>query len=303
MPQAYFWILTGVMAGVIVVLAVKIYSMKKMAGEIGDALEDWLASDSNAPILLSGGDRALRRLAVRLNEQLKIIRGERLRYAQGDRELKQAVTNISHDLRTPLTAILGYLDLWEQEEPSEKLRRYGEIIRNRAELMMQLTDELFQYSIIASGTAELVMEPLELNSLLEESAAAFYEELTRHHIAPEIRLPDKKVIRQGDKRALLRVFSNLFANAVKYSGGDLTIELGESGEVIFSNSAPGLSEVQAGRLFDRFYTVEAGRNSTGLGLSIARTLMEQMDGTISAEYREGRLVIRLSVPGPCGGVE
>ncbi len=284
MPQAYFWILTGVMAGVIVVLAVKIYSMKKMAGEIGDALEDWLASDSNAPILLSGGDRALRRLAVRLNEQLKIIRGERLRYAQGDRELKQAVTNISHDLRTPLTAILGYLDLWEQEEPSEKLRRYGEIIRNRAELMMQLTDELFQYSIIASGTAELDMEPLELNSLLEESAAAFYEELTRHHIAPEIRLPDKKVIRQGDRRALLRVFSNLFANAVKYSGGDLTIELGESGEVTVSNSAPGLSEVQAGRLFDRFYTVEAGRNST-------------------AEYREGRLVIRLSVPGPCGRVE
>ena len=94
-----------------------------------------------------------------------------------------------------------------------------------------------------------------------------------------------------DAAALRRIFDNILSNAVKYSDGDLTIRLWPDGTVSFSNSTPSLSRVQAEHLFDRFYTVETARNSTGLGLSIAKLLTEKMGGTITAEYENGRLQI------------
>ena len=100
----------------------------------------------------------------------------------------------------------------------------------------------------------------------------------------------------ADRSALNRIFSNLLSNAVKYSSGDLKITLKENGEITFENTAETLDEVQVGRLFDRFYTVEDAGKSTGLGLAISRTLTEQMGGTAEAEYKDGRLVIVLKLP-------
>ena len=99
-----------------------------------------------------------------------------------------------------------------------------------------------------------------------------------------------------DRSALSRVFSNLISNVIKYSDGDLKIVLSENGEIAFSNMASGLDEIQVGRLFDRFYTVEAARKSTGLGLAISKTLVEEMNGTISAEYENGRLSVHIFFP-------
>ena len=92
------------------------------------------------------------------------------------------------------------------------------------------------------------------------------------------------------------MFANLLSNALKYSDGDLWVEMTENGEITFSNTAPGLDEVQTERLFDRFYTLESARKSTGLGLSIARVLMERMCGTIAAQYWKGRLYLRIALP-------
>ncbi len=101
-----------------------------------------------------------------------------------------------------------------------------------------------------------------------------------------------------DAAALRRIFDNILSNAVKYADGDLTVSLLPNGTVTFSNSAPSLSRVQAERLFDRFYTVEAARNATGLGLSIAKLLAEKMGGTIAAQYESGRLHISIAFPLP-----
>ena len=111
-------------------------------------------------------------------------------------------------------------------------------------------------------------------------------------------MTEKRIVRTLNRASLSRVFSNLLSNAIKYSDGDLRIVMNDAGEIIFSNSAASLSEVQVERLFDRFYTVENARKSTGLGLSIARTLVEQMGGSISAEYTGGRLSIRVRLPEP-----
>lgn len=237
----------------------------------------------------------MRRLADSINVELRKLRKERLRFVQGDRELKNAVTNISHDLRTPLTAIFGYLDLLKQEPLSETERRYVEIIEERAEVMRQLTGELFRYSVLITSEEERG-EDVVVNDVLEESIAAYYAALKERGIAPEVALPQQKVIRHLDPTALSRVFSNLLNNAIKYSDGDLEIRLTEDGDILFSNQASGLNEIQVGKLFDRFYTVEAARKSTGLGLAIAKTLTEQMGGRINAGYENGRLSILILLP-------
>ncbi len=294
--EMWLWASVGIMAVVIFLLLWKIHALQSAAKEIGSAFADRLATETNTLIDISSADPAMRRLADSINLQLRKLREERHRFEQGDRELKNAVTNISHDLRTPLTAICGYLDLLEAEKTTGKAEHYIRIIRNRAELLSQLTEELFRYSMILSSGGGGVRETVNVGGVLEESIASFYTALKERNIAPNIQMPEEKVLRTLDRSALARVFSNLLNNAMKYSDGDLDITLSKAGTIIFSNTASGLNEVQVGRLFDRFYTVETAGKSTGLGLSIARTLMEQMNGTISAEYKEGKLSIVIALP-------
>ena len=132
--------------------------------------------------------------------------------------------------------------------------------------------------------------------MLEESVAGLYGALTRQGITPEIQMPEGPVIRRLDRGSLGRIYGNILSNALKYSAGDLSITLLPEGEISFSNRAPGLDPVQVERLFDRFYTVEAARRSTGLGLSIARTLTERMGGTIQALLADHRLTILVRFP-------
>ena len=129
---------------------------------------------------------------------------------------------------------------------------------------------------------------------LEESLLSFYAVMQEKGIQPEVTLPDEPVWRVMDAGAVNRVFSNIISNVVKYSDGDLSVTFNKEGMVTFSNRATSLNTVEVGRLFDRFYTVEASRNSTGLGLSIAKVLMERMGGSIIAEYKNERLYITLS---------
>ncbi len=285
-------IICVLLAIAVIILLVKIYLMKKSAGEIAEKLSERLSEDTNTLIDISSGDRDMRNLADNLNVQLKKLREERRRFQHGDTELKEAVTNISHDLRTPLTAVFGYLDLLEREEKSETVQQYLGQIRGRTEAMKTLTEELFRYSIVASAQP-LKYEKLCVNSVLEESLAEFYGAIVQHGITPEIEITETRVERTLDKNALKRIFGNIIGNAVKYSSGDLFITLTEDGGLIFSNTAEGLDPVSVGKLFDRFYTAQTAKNSTGLGLSIAKLLAEQMGGCIQADYVGKRVVITL----------
>lgn len=226
--EQWLWILTGALAaafGIIAALLVKIYFLQKSAREIEAAFAERLSADTNTLIGISSRDRHMRSLANAVNTQLRRLRAQRLRYQQGDAELKNAVTNLSHDLRTPLTAICGYLDLLETEQDPAAIRQSLAILQDRAALMTQLTEELFRYSVILSTDGDAHPEPVDVNAVLEESAAAFYAALRRRGITPKIELPAKRVIRTLDRSALARVFSNLLGNALKYSDGDLSITL------------------------------------------------------------------------------
>ena len=285
----------ALLAVIIAALVIKIVILKRAARSETRQFSERLDDDTNGDILVHTRDRDMRRLASDINTQLKKLRAEHNRYVSGDAELKAAITNISHDLRTPLTAICGYLEVMKKEEKSEKLEKYLDIIGGRTELMKQLTEELFRYSVILSSGEDNETEKLSVNQVLEDCIMGYYAALTEKGITPEIELTEEKVIRNVNRSALERVFNNLMNNALKYSDGDLFISLSPEGEIVFSNTAEGLTKVQVERLFDRFYTVQAARNSTGLGLSIARTFIDRMNGTISAELAGERLIIRIKI--------
>ena len=264
--------------------------------EAAEELDEKLRTDTNTLISISSGDRAMQSLVTHINRQLQALRRERLRLHSGNAELTAAVTTISHDLRTPLTALCGYLDLLEQEPQTEAAARYLTVIRERTDAMRALMEELFRYSVLTATADELHTEPVCLNDVLEQSLAGFYGALSARGITPSVQLPEEKVIRPLDAAALRRVFDNILSNAAKYSDGDLAAVLTPDGKVTFSNRASALSRVKAARLFDRFYTVDSARGSTGLGLSIAKLLTEKLHGTISADYENETLRICRAFP-------
>lgn len=291
----FWWLLSGCLIILVVLLSIKIIFMKRSMNELAEEFDKCLTTDTNNVICVMSQDVHVRHLAARLNEELRILQRQRHNYLMGDRELKEAVANISHDLRTPLTAICGYLDLARQEKPSKELMEYLDCMEGRVEVLKQLTEELFAYSVLLS-LEEDRSEELSLNQALEEGVLAHYGAFQSRGITPEVILPEAIVKRSLHASYLNRILSNILGNAIKYSDGDLKIELKIDGSITFSNRADNLTPVMVARLFDRFYTVETGRKSTGLGLSIAKLLTERMGGRIEA-YKEGsRFVLVLLFP-------
>lgn len=279
-----------------VYLIVKIFLIKKDIAGIDREFNEKLKADTNTLITVDGKDKTVCRLAADINEQLKVLRKQRLKYEQGDSELKSAVANISHDLRTPLTAISGYLELLDKEQKSQDAERYIGIIKNRTDTLKQLAEDLFRYSVITSPDYDSPKERLSVNSVLEECIAYHYNAFRQAKIIPEIHLPEITVYCNMNRVALNRIFSNLIENAIKYSNGDFCVELNDKGEITMSNMAPELSTVEVSMLFDRFYTVENAKKSTGLGLSIVKILVEQVGGTIYAKYAAGKLITCICLP-------
>lgn len=289
----WLYALCGILTLIIALLLLYILQLKKAVNEICEEFDDRVKTDTNILIDISSSDSSIRHLAAAINQQLRLLRKERHRYQHGDRELKEAITNISHDLRTPLTAICGYLDLAKREETNEQVSRYLNMIQNRTQALKQLTEELFRYSIIMSVREDNPEEAVSINAVLEESIAAFYGAFRKKNIVPVISMPSTEVIRSMNRRALSRIFENIISNAIKYSDNDLRITMDQNGSISFTNTSKAPDSISAGRLFDRFFTVENGRGSAGLGLSIAKILTEQLGGSIRAVYAGDQLTIML----------
>lgn len=288
--------------GIIIILLIitiyqqiKIYIMKKSINEVREKFNQKVSEDTNTIIDVESRDSDIRLLADDMNKQLIELRKLKRRYEQGDREIKNAITNMSHDLRTPLTVINGYLELLEDIDKNEDVESYLKIIKDRTNNLKQLTDELFSYSLITQEE-NVKKEKIYINKVLEQSLIEFYPVLQQKSIIPKISITENKIIKTGDEKLLKRIFSNIINNAVKYSSGDLEVSLIDDGTIIFSNSADNLNEVQTQKLFDRFYTVQDIHKSTGLGLSIAKELIEKMNGAIGAKYVNGKLFISLNMP-------
>ncbi len=276
--NSYFYIAISILIVISMFLAIKLFFIKKSIKEIRIKLSRILKEDTNSLITIDTKNKEIVNLANTLNFELKNLRKERLQYENGNQELKRSITNISHDIRTPLTAISGYIDLIKSN--TDKQEKYIEIIERKTTDLINLTEQLFDFSKTIDIAPNIKKEKICINELLEELFANFYIVFKEKNIIPQIELIDEKVYKLIDKNTITRVFENIVSNAIKYSNGDFKVKLDENGKITFSNKANSLDATTVEKIFDRYYTVENAKKSTGIGLSIAKQLVELNGGNI-----------------------
>ncbi len=274
-------------------MCLKIYFFKRAIKEISDSLNDILNTDTNNLINISSSDEDIKKLATTLNINLKELRKQKLQYENGNQELKRVVTNISHDLRTPLTAINGYIDLMKNDKLSKEQEKYLSIIYNKSNELIELTEQLFDYSKAIDNNVELNKEKCCMNEVLEEVLVSYYTVFKENGITPEISICENKIYKMLNKASVVRIFENILSNISKYSNGNFKAELGDNGIITFSNKARMLDATTVEKIFDRYFTVENAKKSTGLGLSIAKQLVELNGGKILAKYIDENLIIQI----------
>ncbi len=278
---------------IMIILLIKVYLFHKEVDNIIDSLDFILKTDTNNQITLISNDKYLRKLVISLNKSLKELRRLELEYKKGNQELKTSITNISHDLRTPLTAIRGYLDLMDNKNISKKQMDYLQIIDSKVKDLTELTEQLFDFSKVQDIQNEIKKEKIVINDILENSIISFYSLFKEHNITPKIEICDEKVIRLLNENMLKRIFENIISNAIKYSEKDFNVRMDNDGTIEFSNKTDKLDLTSLEKMFDRYYTVKNARKSSGIGLSIAKQLVELSGGSISAKYKKNTLVIRI----------
>lgn len=267
----------------------------------------WQAAQELAELRYSSGNRlrlhepdgALEELLAQINSLLEDKEAEQRSLRAREQELRRQIANISHDLRTPLTSILGYLQLLEQEDlPPEDRKEALEIIRGRALALQTMITSFYDLSRLEAGEYPIQRERVQLYPLLAELLADFYSDFESAGLTVELALEEHLPPVWGDRSALLRLFTNLIQNVLKHGTGLLTVRLSavDQGQIVtFTNDAPDLTQEDTAHVFDRFFTADkmrSGRN-TGLGLAIVRELSRRMEIGLSARLENGRFTIEL----------
>ena len=266
-------------------------------GVIGiDLSEKPLDAFENSVLLSILGEGALaienRRNALEKEQAALQARNEELR--------ANLLRTISHDLRTPLTSILGYLQLVEENSLTpEQRREYLAVIRSRAATLQTLITSFYDLSRIEGGQWQLEREPVDLARELADQLAAAYEQLEQAGLQVSVKIADGLPPVWGDRNGVVRVLSNLLTNAYRHGTGTLEARLYREGDHVvsaFSNDAPGMTDEDVERVFERFYTVDRMRTgqNTGLGMAIVKALAERMGGQVSARLEDGRFTAQVS---------
>ena len=214
-------------------------------------------------------------------------------------ELRRQIANVSHDLRTPLTSILGYLQLLEGDGLSpERKAEYLAVIEGRARTLQTFIAAFYDLSRIEGGELPLEREQVDLRRALSDQLAASYGQIEEAGLDMEVELADGLPPVWADSGAAARIFSNLLTNALRHGKDALSVRLYRAGNVIvsaFSNRAEGLTAEDAAHVFERFYTADKMRTgqSTGLGLAIVKALAERMGHTTAARWEDGVFTIEV----------
>lgn len=272
-------------------LSIKLIILNKTIKEIENKLPFILNNNTNQLITISSNNKNLKKLVNNLNKDLKYLRKLKLEYINGNQNLVNVITNMTHDIRTPLTAIRGYLDLIETNNLNKKQKEYIKYINAKVNDLTILTEELFDYSKISNNSLD--KENVCLNDELENIIASFYDLFKEKGINPSITITNKKIIRYINKLSFNRIIDNIIMNALKYSDEYINIKLDDNGIITFKNKTTILDRISVAKIFDRFFTVENANKSSGIGLSIARKLVELNNGKITAKLRNNELVITI----------
>lgn len=217
-----------------------------------------------------------------------------------EEELRASISNMSHDLRTPLTSIMGYLQMIKSEKPSEADKKeYMDIVEKRTKSLQKLISSFYELSRIEGNEYNFNYKKVNLSNVLCENIAVFYNDFINNNIEPVIEIEEgiKEII--SDEGAITRIFSNLIGNMIKHGENYVKISLKKENDIIiteFTNKATGLTQENVDKLFDRFYTVDNSRSdrNTGLGLYITKVLVEKLGYNITAKLENENLKIKIS---------
>lgn len=275
--------------------------LKKQIRSLSTQVEELTYDDTEKMLNISLIDKDLEQLAGILNRYSEKQRLAVSGTLQHEENLKESIANISHDLRTPLTVILGHLQLLKKENLSEEQKNRVEIILNKAKKMKELIETFYTFSILDTEEINPQKEKfnfsnLLMNLIIENSPALEYK-----NIQPKINLPDHSVFLFSDQNMVERILQNLLTNAIRYSSGIVEIVLKQSSnnKIIFliKNSVNNAAQIDVSRLFNRFYTADKSRNngSTGLGLAVVKMLTEKLGGSVEAKLQTNTLIIMLKL--------
>lgn len=216
-----------------------------------------------------------------------------------ENELRQSISNISHDLRTPLTSIKGYVQLIKEDSITDKEKNdYINIVEKRVENLQNLITSFYDLSRIHGNEFKFNLKKINLKTILCDSIAMYYNNFIEKNIEPVIEIDEKIQDIISDESVVERIFSNLIGNMLKYADKNIKISLFQEENYIiskFQNLSPNLKEEDMDKLFDRFYTADKSRSdkNTGLGLAITKSLLDKLNNKIEAKLINGNLIIEI----------
>lgn len=276
-------------------LLIRLMMLRRELGRMTEQLRSYNEGDTGKKIDVALFDQKLEELAGQINRQSRLIVEAEAQKKRIQQEFRQAAVNMSHDIRTPLTSILGYIQLLEADTiTAEDKREYVGIVKNRTKRLQALLNDFFELAVIESPDDYLRTEKIEMTDLISDILVDFYDSFNERGITPTIRLAEERVRIYADESAVRRVVENLLVNTAKYANGQVEIcfeRHGESVSLTIINEAKELVGSDVSLLFDRFYTADRARSAqtSGLGLSIAKSLMNKMGGTLTAELQGEQL--------------
>ena len=280
---------------VIIILLTYLFLYHNEVKHISKEIDNIKDLDSNTLIHSKYNLKNINNLIYKINNLLTESKNIKIDYGNKNKSLMKMMTNISHDLRTPLTSALGYIDIILKSDLSEEEKKKDLItIEKRLRRLEELISSFFEFSKIISTNKQPVLEKINLTSVLEESVIVFYDDYKKNNREILLDCNQRKIIINSNKMLLTRIFENLIGNAYKHSSSDLSIkvEIEDKVKLIFSNELLD-NDVDIDRIFDEFYTVDISRTKegTGLGLAIAKEFTRQLNGKIYAEKQKNQLKI------------
>lgn len=295
------YIMIGVLSVLILILIGILISYKRQVKDICRQLRFLQECDSNMLITTEMKKGHIGELAELLNTLLKERKKERADYQKKDQMIADIYTNLSHDIRTPLTSLDGYFQLLEETQEENDRKRYIQIIQERIESLKEMLEELFTYTKLQNGTYELKLEPQNVGQILKETVFSYYDDWAEQEISPQFEITEEPVWIRGNKQALRRTIQNIIKNGLDHGNKEIRIQLSRNEkqmERVFQNKIEPGEQIDISRVFERFYKADKARSksSTGLGLSIAKGFVEKMHGEIAAEIKEDWFCIKISFP-------
>ena len=270
-----------------------VWTQHRALRSAAEQLKELERTGSSARLRLAVPNRAAEELLQEVNALLEARRTDQAAWREQEKSLRRQISNVSHDLRTPLTSILGYLQLLEDPAlPEEERREYLAIIENRSKALQSLITSFYELSRLEGGEYPLEQVPVNLHASLSGLLAAFYNDFMDKGFDMTVELEEGLPPVLADEGAVLRVFTNLIRNALDHGQGRMEVRLYREGEQVvslFRNETADLTAEDVPHVFDRFFTsdkMRTGRN-TGLGLAIVKALAERMGCRVTAELRDG----------------